>query len=168
MLTATDSDGDTLTYTLEGTDAASFDLVTTTDPAAQIRTRTGVTYNHEDDYVYTVVVKADDSNGGTDTVTVAITVTDEAEAPGRPAAPTLTAVSNLPDHFIVEWLAPTNTGPEIDTYGPALPEDHGVDLDQRSPGPAPARHRRDRGHYGSGCRHGLPGAGARDKRRGRR
>ena len=116
VLTATDSDGDTLTYTLEGTDAASFDLVTTTDPAAQIRTRTGVTYNHEVTPTYTVVVKADDGNGGTDTVTVAITITDEAEAPGRPAAPTLTAVSNLPDHFIVEWLAPTNTGPEIDTY----------------------------------------------------
>ena len=116
-LTATVNDANaSVTYTLEGADAASFDLVTTTDPAAQIRTRTGVTYNHEDDYVYTVVVKADDSNGGTDTVTVAITVTDEAEAPGRPAAPTLTAVSNLPDHFIVEWLAPTNTGPEIDTY----------------------------------------------------
>ena len=47
VLTATDSDGDTLTYTLEGTDAASFALVTTTDPAAQIRTKTGVTYNHE-------------------------------------------------------------------------------------------------------------------------
>ena len=31
VLTATDSDGDTLTYTLEGTDAAAFALVTTTD-----------------------------------------------------------------------------------------------------------------------------------------
>ena len=31
VLTATDSDGDPLTYTLEGTDAASFDIVTTTD-----------------------------------------------------------------------------------------------------------------------------------------
>ena len=47
VLTATDSDGDTLTYTLEGADAASFDIVTTADPAAQIRTKTGVTYNHE-------------------------------------------------------------------------------------------------------------------------
>ena len=45
LLTATDADSDTLTYTLEGTDAASFDLVTTSG-SAQIRTKTGVTYNH--------------------------------------------------------------------------------------------------------------------------
>ena len=76
VLTATDSDGDTLTYTLEGTDAASFDLVTTTDPAAQIRTKSGVTYNHEAKSTYTVVVKADDGNSGTDTVTVTISITD--------------------------------------------------------------------------------------------
>ena len=42
-LTATDTDaGDTLTYTLEGTDAASFDIVST---SGQIRTRSGVTYD---------------------------------------------------------------------------------------------------------------------------
>ena len=40
-LTATDADSDTLTYTLEGTDAASFDIVS---GSGQIRTRTGVTY----------------------------------------------------------------------------------------------------------------------------
>ena len=42
-LTATDTDaGDTLTYTLEGADAASFDIVST---SGQIRTRPGVTYD---------------------------------------------------------------------------------------------------------------------------
>ena len=42
---ATDDDaGDTLGYTLGGTDAASFDIVPTT---GQIRTRAGVTYDHE-------------------------------------------------------------------------------------------------------------------------
>ena len=116
VLTATDADSDPLTYTLEGADAASFDIVTTADPAAQIRTGTGVTYNHEVTPTYTVVVKADDGNGGTDTVTVTITVTDVDEAPGRPLAPTVAAVTGLPDRLIVEWLAPTNTGPEIDTY----------------------------------------------------
>ena len=94
VLTATDSDGDTLTYTLEGTAAASFDLVTTAAPAAQIRTKTGVTYNHEAKSSYTVVVKADDGNGGTAaTVTVTISVTDVTEAPGRPAAPSVSATS---------------------------------------------------------------------------
>ena len=67
--TATDSDGDTITYTLEGTDEASFDLATVSS-SAQIRTKTGVTYNYEVKSTYTVVVKADDGNSGTDTVTV--------------------------------------------------------------------------------------------------
>ena len=80
-LTATDADSDTLTYTLEGTDAASFDIVS---GSGQIRTRTGVTYNHEAKSTHTVVVKADDGNGGTDTVTVTITVTDVDEPPGQP------------------------------------------------------------------------------------
>ena len=82
-LTATDDDGHTLTYTLEGADAASFDILST---SGQIQTKAGVTYNHEATSTYTVVVKADDSNGGTDTVTVTITVTDVNEPPGRPAA----------------------------------------------------------------------------------
>ena len=116
VLTATDSDGDTLTYTLEGTDAASFDIVTTADPAAQIRTKTGVTYNHEAQSTYTVVVKADDGNGGTDTVTVTITVTDVTEAPGRPAAPSVSATSGSTTSLDVSWTAPTNTGPDIDNY----------------------------------------------------
>ena len=115
-LTATDSDGDTLTYTLEGTDAASFNLVTTTDPAAQIRTKSGVTYNHEVKSAYTVVVKADDGNSGTDTITVTITITDVTEAPGRPAAPNVTATSGSTTSLDVSWSAPTNTGPAIDDY----------------------------------------------------
>ena len=48
-VTATDADpGDTLTYTLEGTDVASFDIVST---SGQIRTKTGVTYDHEEQIV---------------------------------------------------------------------------------------------------------------------
>ena len=44
-VTATDTDtGDTLTYTLEGTDAASFAIVST---SGQIQTKAGVTYDHE-------------------------------------------------------------------------------------------------------------------------
>ena len=116
VLTATDDDGDTLTYTLEGADAASFDLVTTTDPAAQIRTKTGVTYNHEVTPTYTVVVKADDGNSGTATVTVTITITDVNEPPGRPAAPSVEAVGGPYTLLVVEWEAPANTGPDIDTY----------------------------------------------------
>ena len=112
-LTATDADSDTLTYTLEGTDAASFDIVS---GSGQIRTRTGVTYNHEAKSTHTVVVKADDGKGGTDTVTVTITVTDVNEPPGRPAAPSVTATAGSSTSLDVSWTAPTNTGPAIASY----------------------------------------------------
>ena len=112
-LTATDADSDTLTYTLEGADAASFDIVS---GSGQIRTRTGVTYNHEAKSTHTVVVKADDGKGGTDTVTVTITVTDVDEPPGQPAAPTVSATAGSTTSLDVTWTAPTNTGPAIASY----------------------------------------------------
>ena len=117
-VTATDTDsGDTLTYTLEGTDAASFNLVTISG-SAQIRTRSGVTYDHEaQPSSYTVIVKADDGNGGTGTVTVTITLTDVDEPPLAPAAPTVTATPDTTDSLTVSWRAPSNTGrPDIVSY----------------------------------------------------
>ena len=112
-LTATDADSDTLTYTLEGADAASFDIVS---GSGQIRTKAGVTYNHEAKSTYTVIVKADDGKAGTATVTVTITVTDVDEPPGRPAAPSVSATAGLTTSLDVTWTAPTNTGPDIDNY----------------------------------------------------
>ena len=112
-LTATDGDSDTLTYTLEGADAASFDIAST---SGQIRTKAGVTYNHEAKSTHTVIVKADDGNGGTDTVTVTITVTDVAEPPGRPAAPSVSGTSGSTTSLDVTWTAPANTGPAITSY----------------------------------------------------
>ena len=113
VLTATDLDSDTLIYTLEGTDAASFGILSA---SGQIQTKAGVTYNHEAKSTYTVIVKADDSNGGTDTVTVTITVTDVNEPPGRPAAPSVTATAGSSTSLDVSWTAPTNTGPAIASY----------------------------------------------------
>ena len=113
--TATDSDGDTITYTLEGTDEASFDLATVSS-SAQIRTKTGVTYNFEVQNSYTVVVKADDGNSGTATVTVTITITDVTEAPGRPAAPTVSGTAGTTTSLTVSWNEPDNTGPAINSY----------------------------------------------------
>ena len=77
-VTATDTDSDTLTYTLEGTDKDSFHIVSA---SGLIQTKLGTTYNHEAKPSYTVTVKSDDSNGGTDTIEVTITVTDVNEAP---------------------------------------------------------------------------------------
>ena len=118
VLTASDSDGDTLTYTLEGTDAASFELdTTTTAGSAQIQTKSGVTYDHEAKSSYAVVVKADDGGGGTAaSVTVTITITDVSEAPERPAAPTVMATAGSTTSLSVSWTAPATTGPDIDDY----------------------------------------------------
>ena len=73
-ITATDADGDTLTYTLDGTDAVSFAIVSTT---GQLRTRAPL--NYEQKNTYSVAVHVSDGNGGTDTIAVAINVTDVAE-----------------------------------------------------------------------------------------
>ena len=114
-VTAIDTDtGDTLTYTLEGTDAASFTIVST---SGQIRTETGVTYDHELQPEYSVTVKADDGNGGTDTIAVTIDIADVDEPPSPPAAPTVSAVSGTTDSLSVTWTAPDNRGrPAIQSY----------------------------------------------------
>ena len=74
-VTATDTDaGDTLTYTLGGADMASFDIDGAT---GQLMTKAALDFETKDSY--TVEVMADDENGGTDTITVIITVTDVPE-----------------------------------------------------------------------------------------
>ena len=84
---ASDSDsGDTLTYSLTGTDAGKFDI----DLNGQIKTKLGVTYNFEDasNNSFSVTVNVRDSKdaaGGADTVVddmiaVTITVTNVDEA----------------------------------------------------------------------------------------
>ncbi len=71
-ITATDTDsGDTLTYTLSGTDAASFGIVSTT---GQLQTKAALDY--ETKTSYTVTVSVSDGNGGSDSITVTINVTD--------------------------------------------------------------------------------------------
>ena len=76
---ATDADtNDVLDYTLEGTDASSFEIVPTD---GQIKTKDGVTYDHEAKDNYSVTVKVEDKNGGTDTIDVTINVTDINEKP---------------------------------------------------------------------------------------
>ena len=113
-VTATDADtGDTLTYTLGGADAASFDIVST---SGQIQTKTGVTYDHEAKASYAVTVTASDSTDTAD-ATVTISVTDVDEPPAAPAAPTVTATTGSTTSLDVTWTAPTNTGkPAIDNY----------------------------------------------------
>ena len=70
-VSATDADGDTLIYSLEGTDAASFNIDSTT---GQLKTKAALDYETED--TYSVRVKVSDGRGGTDTIDVTINVTD--------------------------------------------------------------------------------------------
>ena len=81
---ATDPDDDeTLTFTLGGTDAASFEIVPTT---GQLQTKTNLDF--ENKASYTVRVAATDSSDASDTITVTITVTNENEPPKFPSTET--------------------------------------------------------------------------------
>ena len=85
---ATDDDGDSLTYTLGGADAASFDIVA---DSGQLRTRSALDFETTPSYTVTVSVSdKKDADGNTDaviddTVTVTISVTDVNEPPAFPA-----------------------------------------------------------------------------------
>ena len=84
-ITATDADNDRLTYTLTGTDAASFAIDPTT---GQLRTKAALNYETKSAYTVTITV----SDGSlTDMITVTITITDIAELP------TTTAICKVGD-----------------------------------------------------------------------
>ena len=88
---ATDADqGDTLTYALEGTDAAAFDIVAS---SGQIRTLAAL--DADTKATYAVTVRATDSRGGSDTIDVTITVTLTNRAP---AFPSTTAIRRVDEN----------------------------------------------------------------------
>ena len=74
---ATDSDGDTITYTMGGPDASSFDL---DDAIGQITVGSGTALDYETKTSYSVTVTATDTFDGTDSVAVTIEVNDIREA----------------------------------------------------------------------------------------
>ena len=107
------TDNDALAYSLEGADAASFDIVAT---SGQIRTRAGEIYDHEAKSSYDVRVTAEDRNGNSTSIAVTINITDVDEPPLAPAAPAVSTASDM--SLSVNWDPPAdNTGrPPIDTY----------------------------------------------------
>ena len=111
---AVDADsGDTLTYSLEGTDARSFAFNAST---RQITTKENVTYNYEAKSSYSVRVKASD---GTDSATLAVTIglTDVAEQSARPAKPRLSPLRGSTTSLSARWTRPgLNGGPAITGY----------------------------------------------------
>ena len=92
-VTATDQDrpANTLSYTLSGTDAGSFNIVQAT---GQLTTKSGETYEFETKPSYSVTVSVNDGkvSNNTDTIAVTITLTDVVEAGNT--APTFTDGAN--------------------------------------------------------------------------
>ena len=77
-VSATDADGDSLTYSLDGTDASSFGVVST---SGQLKTRAPLDYETKNSYLVTVTV----SDGAlTASISVAITIIDVDEVPPEP------------------------------------------------------------------------------------
>ena len=99
-----DPDGDTLTYDLIGTDAASFDIVAVAaggQVGGQLQTKAELDYETKTSYMVMVTVTdgkdAEDNVDPTvdDTIRVTIMVTDENEAPEFPAE---TATREVPEN----------------------------------------------------------------------
>ena len=117
-VTAVDMDRDSLTYTLDGDDAASFDI----DPqTGQILTRAVLDYETKPSHAVTVT--ASDGQGGADTVEVAIELIDtqEQQAALGPEAPTgvtmsrslsLDANNTVQTEIALRWNAPEPEDPE--------------------------------------------------------
>ena len=113
-VTATYTGTCTLTYTLGGADDDSFEIDSST---GQIKTKSGVTYDHEAKSTYTVTVTAYHANCGTDDASVTINVNDVDEPPLAPAEPLTLPVPGAYYSIRVSWTPPDNTGrPDITGY----------------------------------------------------
>ena len=97
---ATDADSsDTLTYSLGGTDANHFDIVTA---SCQLQTKSALDYEATKNS-YSVTVTVTDSRSGSDSINVTINVTDVAEPP---SVPTVLTVTPGVESLSVSWTAP--------------------------------------------------------------
>ena len=114
-VTATDVDtSNTLEYSLGGTDAAKFGIIAA---SGQIQTKAGEKYSYETDTSYAVTVTVEDGNGGSDTIDVALDVTDVDEPPIRPDAPGVTGHSTDVTKLLLTLTRPNNTDrPNISGY----------------------------------------------------
>ena len=109
---ATDSDGDSLTYTLgTTTDDAHFAIDSKT---GQLQTSGALDY--EGTSSYTVTVTATDGGGLTASIAVTITVDDVADTP--PGQPDVPEISNMKQtSFRITWTEPAAGSSAIASYG---------------------------------------------------
>ena len=90
---ATDNEDDTLTYTVEGTDAARFGIIST---SGQLRTQVGEKYDHEAKSSYPVRVRVEDGSGGSDTISESLASNPTATLP-VPQQQTATCTGEIED-----------------------------------------------------------------------
>ena len=111
-VTATDADqGDTVAYSLEGADAASFEI----EQTGQIATRVALSSAQVGD-TYSVTIIASD---GTAEASITVTITVAAVSnvlPSVPDAPTVSPNAASATSLDVSWSAPQNQGPSITDY----------------------------------------------------
>ena len=108
---ATDDDDDPLTYSLEGADAAFFDIGRT---SGQLLTKVALDYETKVEHTLTVTVN--DGYGGASSIDVKVLVTDVDEPPEAPSAPQVSPSRGDTTSLDVTWDEPNNKGPEIDDY----------------------------------------------------
>ena len=104
---AGDTPGDTLTYTLGGADAASFDIVAT---SGQLQTKAALDSATKSSYVVTVT--ATDTSGASATITVTINVVAENTPPVFPASET--GARSVPEGTVAD----TDIGAPVEAEDP--------------------------------------------------
>ena len=113
-MAATDADGDALTYSLSGADAAAFEI----GAGGAIAVKSGTTLDHEaqSSYAFTAEVtdgkdadgNAEDPPAADDAIAVTVEVGNVEEPPGAPTDVTASAASTTA--LSVSWTAPADSG----------------------------------------------------------
>ena len=110
QFTATDADGDDISWSLEGDDAGLFQIAD-----GQVRIRSGQYTDHETKAQHRFTVVASDPSGERDTVAMTLNVNDLEEPPPEPE--NLAVSSSSATGLTLGWQAPDTTGyPAITTY----------------------------------------------------
>ena len=105
-VSASDPEGERVTYGLEGDDAQAFDI----DAGAQIRTKVGERYSYETGSRYTVTIWAQDESGARARKEATIVLVDVDEPPSAPQAPRVDPASGDGKRLNVRWHAGAQDG----------------------------------------------------------